>query len=123
MIIDNISKYLEYKGLSVSFVEKEIGFSNGTLSKPIKENKTIKTNTLEKFLSHFGDLNPMWLITGEGDMLIESVSSEPQSVYAMRTDHLVPDVQQIPLFDDYEAIAGLTPVYLNKSDKKPNSYI
>jgi len=70
MIVENISKYLKIKELKVSAVEREIGVSNGTLSKPIKDNKTIKTDTLEKFLSIYTDINTYWLFTGQGEMLL-----------------------------------------------------
>ena len=43
----------------------EIGVSNGTLSKPFNAKTTIKTNTLEKFLITYKDINPGWLLTGE----------------------------------------------------------
>lgn len=70
MIVKNISKYLKNKGVRVSAAEREIGVSNGTLSKPIKDNKTIKTDTLEKFLNKYNDINTYWLFTGQGEMLL-----------------------------------------------------
>lgn len=80
MIINNISKFLNEKGFSVSFAEKKIGISNGSLSKPIKDNKTIKTDTLEKFLISFPEINPNWLLTGEGKMLKEIKPYVPSSL-------------------------------------------
>ena len=81
MIIKNIALYLKFKGLAVSFVEKEINVSNGTLSKPIANNKTIKTDTLEKFLNKYTDINKNWLLTGNGEMLTtdKKVSKENDS--------------------------------------------
>lgn len=68
-IVERLKEYLDYKGVSPSFAEMEIGVSNGTLSKPFNAKTTIKTNTLEKFLITYKDINPGWLLTGEGSMV------------------------------------------------------
>jgi len=82
MIINNISTYLKHKGYTISMAEKKISLANGTLSKAIKDNNTIKTDTLEKFLLAFDDINPEWLLTGKGEMLKSNIFSEPQAGYA-----------------------------------------
>lgn len=68
-IVKRLSQYIEHKGISVSVAEKEIGISNGSLSKPFKSNTTIKTDALEKFLKTYIDINPNWLLNGSGSML------------------------------------------------------
>ncbi|TDS50720.1 S24 family peptidase [Myroides indicus] len=68
-IVTKLKQYLEHKEIAISYAEKEIGVSNGTLSKPFKNNTTIKTDTLEKFLNKYSDINPEWLLTGKGEML------------------------------------------------------
>lgn len=68
-IVKRLSQYIEHKGISVSVAEKEIGISNGSLSKPFKSNTTIKTDALEKFLKTYIDINPNWLLNGAGSML------------------------------------------------------
>lgn len=67
-IVERLKMYIDFKGLSVSIAEKEIGVSNATLSKPFKAKTTIKTDTLEKFLSTYSDINPDWLLNGVGLM-------------------------------------------------------
>lgn len=68
-IVNRLKEYLDYKSISVSVAEKEINISNASLSKPFKNNTAIKTDTLEKFLITYSDINPVWLITGKGSML------------------------------------------------------
>jgi phage repressor protein C with HTH and peptisase S24 domain len=72
-IVERLRKYLDFTSVSVSNAEKLLNLSNGTLSKPFKSKTTIKTDTLEKFLNHFIDISPEWLITGNGEMLRESI--------------------------------------------------
>lgn len=70
-IVERLKQYIDFKGIAVSSAERDIGVSNATLSKPFKSKTTIKTDTLEKFLIHYNDINPIWLLTGEGDMIKE----------------------------------------------------
>lgn len=74
-IVFKIKQYLDHKGIATSAAEKEIGVSNGTLSKPFKANTTIKTNTLKKFLRKYNDINTEWLLTGKGEMLKREILS------------------------------------------------
>jgi len=90
-IVERIGEYIEFKGLKVSRVESSINVSNGTLSKPIANNKSIKTETLEKFLSfpEYSDINLQWLFTGEGSVIINErnyhIVAEEQLQYANLT--------------------------------------
>lgn len=68
-IVEKLKKYIDFKGIPVSIAEKEIGVSNSSLSKPFKAKTTIKTDTLEKFLFFYSDINPEWLLTGKGSMI------------------------------------------------------
>lgn len=68
-IVERLRKYIEFKGIPVSIAERDIGVSNSSLSKPFKSGTTIKTDTLEKFLSFYRDINPTWLLTGSETML------------------------------------------------------
>lgn len=61
-IVEKLKEYLDNKGIAVSVAEKEIGLSNGSLSKPFNSGTTIKTDTLEKFLIHYADINSDWLL-------------------------------------------------------------
>lgn len=119
MIVRNIGEYLKTKGITPSSCEQKIGVSNGTLSKPLKQNTTIKTNTLEKFLNSYTDINPTWLFTGKGDMLIKS--EEETKVYSLRTDHNIND-QSIPLYN-LEATAGVVSLFNDSNDVEPIDYL
>ena len=105
MIVNRIKEYLENKGIPINRAEKEVGLSTGSLSKPISGGKTIKTNTLEKFLNKYNDINPEWLLTGTGEMLKSAEPEQNMRVFKQRTDRLV-EHQEIPLYD-FEATAGI----------------
>lgn len=65
MIVDRILQIIEYKGINKSKFYKETGLSNGFLDKV----KDIGVSKLEYILNSYPDINPEWLLTGNGEML------------------------------------------------------
>lgn len=76
-IVKRLKIFVEYLEESIRQIEIEIGVSNGTLSKPFKTGKGITTDTLEKFINRYDELNPIWLIKERGNMIL---SIEEQSM-------------------------------------------
>jgi len=68
--IQRIKQYIDFKGLTVSSFEKSTGMSNGSFSCQLKNNKTIGVDKLENILRTYPELNPEWLLTGKGTMLL-----------------------------------------------------
>ena len=58
--------FLKYLNIGQTAFERQVGLSNGYIS---KVKKSIGTQQLEKIFSKFTDLNSRWLLTGEGEML------------------------------------------------------
>ena len=65
MVKENISRFIDYKGISKYKFYKETGLSNGALDKK----GTIGVDKCELILSTYEDLNAEWLITGKGSMI------------------------------------------------------
>lgn len=63
---ERIIQFIDYKGISVQRFEKEVGLSNAAVS---KMGDNTRRTTIDKISNHFPDLNPNWLLTGEGEML------------------------------------------------------
>ncbi|MPM94891.1 hypothetical protein SDC9_142040 [bioreactor metagenome] len=113
-IVAKLEEYLHFKNIPVATAEREVGLSNASLSKPFKAKTTIKTDTLEKFLSAYNDINPMWLMDLSPEMLLKSENghvNEPMKVYsAKKTKEAIIGIQEVPLYD-LEATAGLTELF------------
>lgn len=78
-IIDRLDKYMLLKDLNDNQITVNCGLSVGLLGKARKEGNDIGKKAIEKMLSFYQDLNNVWLLTGEGEMLKESENNLLQS--------------------------------------------
>lgn len=68
--IHRIKDIIDHYRLAVSAFEKRIGVSNNSIQVAIKRNASVKDDVLNKVLNSFEQINPLWLLTGKGNMLI-----------------------------------------------------
>ena len=123
MVSERLGQYIDVKGISYYAFENSIDASRGSISKAVKEGKSIGSNVLEKILAVYADLNPVWLLTGNGNMFLNNVEVQPEAIktYRLKTDKNI-DSQQIPLYD-LEAVAGLVPLFANNNALTPADHI
>lgn len=88
--IDRFYEYLAEKSLKPTVVEKEIGLSNGYLSAQKKRSADMGEGMMLKVIDYFRDINPMWLLTGEGSMLRTEQRQQASQV----------EVQPVPSTDE-----------------------
>ena len=65
---DRIREFIKFKNISVREFERICNFSNGYIN-GIRQ--TIMPNKMSAISLKFPDLNPGWLLTGEGEMLLD----------------------------------------------------
>jgi hypothetical protein len=109
--LKRIKQYIDYKGITNQKFEKEVGFSNGAFSSQLKKNKTIGVDKLENILTSYTEINPEWLLTGEGAMLKKNKESKEH------IDHK----KGVPYYD-----VDFTASFLeieNSHQSQPDSYI
>jgi hypothetical protein len=60
----------------------DAGLSTGLIGKSIKTNSGLNSETIEKILLTYQDLNAQWFVTGKGEILLEAdnKSNPPQIV-------------------------------------------
>ncbi|WP_343622830.1 S24 family peptidase [Flavobacterium lindanitolerans] len=124
MVSERVGEYMAKKGISYYAFENSIGASRGSISKAVKEGKSIGSQVLEKIISIYTDLNPTWLLTGQGNIFVDNeeiLNNKQIEMYRLKTDSFVEN-QQIPLYD-IEAVAGLVPLFQDSKSQDPIDHI
>lgn len=124
MVSERVGQYLEKKGISYYAFENSLGASRGSISKAVKEGKSIGSNVLETIMNTYPDINPNWLLTGQGEMFVANedfLVNRQMEAFPLKTDNSIEN-QQIPLYD-IEAVAGLVPLFSGKGNQTPLDYI
>lgn len=80
MILERLKEYIDYKGITIAKFEKSIGMSNASFGKSLKTGGAIGTDKLENILRVYPDINPIWLLKGIGEMIIndQEPDQEPE---------------------------------------------
>jgi len=73
--IDRFSMYMEAKQLNDNQVTRDCGLSVGLLNQARKGKSDLGTKAIDKILNKYQDLSKVWLLTGEGTMLVENSAS------------------------------------------------
>lgn len=124
MVSERLGQYLDKKNISFYAFENSLNAGRGSISKAVKEGKSIGSNMLENILSLYNDLNPTWLLTGEGEMFTsnnEVLINKSIDAFRLKTDNDL-DHQQIPLYN-IEAVAGLVPLFQDSKAQEPIDHI
>ncbi|MDT8347987.1 MAG: S24 family peptidase [Flavobacteriaceae bacterium] len=117
-IKQRILHYAENKGYSKRKIYVDTGISNGTLDKK----SGLSEDSIEKFCSTYKEVNPTWLLTGEGEMLrvdekrnmqkmwhnkstTKSTTFSPKTKSVENVVQLQEDINGIPLIP-IDAMAG-----------------
>lgn len=95
--IERFDKYMAFKGLNDNKVTVDLGFSNGTIGKSRKEGRDLSDRVVAKILDFYQDLNRVWLLTGEGDMLNSSGHAIGGVYSASQKDEEVSLVDYVPV--------------------------
>ncbi len=107
-ISDRIALIIKNEGMSTRAFEQQIGCSNGVISKCINKGTDISSQWVSKIIETYPDIDPKWLLTGEGSMLqtVES-KGEPTANRYVETAHHVSEgsSEGIPLLP-ISAMAG-----------------
>ncbi|KAA1244495.1 hypothetical protein [Aquimarina sp. RZ0] len=85
-ILDRVIAYAAHLGISLRSFSLSIGASAGYLHRLQSANSNIGGDFIEKIIQLYTELNPTWLVTGEGDMLKEGYSVEENGEQYGRKD-------------------------------------
>jgi hypothetical protein len=83
--ISRLAQYLDYKHKSLREAEGDLGIGNGRIGKMIKNATAVNQLLSEKILHTYGEINPIWWETGEGNMLkvVSKEKKQPSNAIAI----------------------------------------
>lgn len=95
--VSRLKEYMHEKGLNDNKLTIMAGLSVGLLGKVWSGQSKMSLTTIEKILQACPDLNPYWLLTGEGDMLKEGhTTSKANDTTYKATDYNRKAAKNIP---------------------------
>lgn len=68
-ISDRIKQFIDYKKITINKFSDSVGTSNSYFNKLIKNGTTIGSDKIENILQAYPEINPIWLVTGKGEMI------------------------------------------------------
>ncbi|TYP73444.1 hypothetical protein [Aquimarina intermedia] len=86
-ILDRVIIFAEYLGYSLRSFSLSIEASPGYLHRLQSSNSNIGGDFIERIIATYEQLNPLWLLTGKGDMLLETHAigvNESEALYGKR---------------------------------------
>lgn len=78
--IERIDQFRQHKGISLNAFDASIGRPSGYTGKQIRSSGSVGSDILETILRTYKEINPGWLISGDGPMLKpnpDQVSEKP----------------------------------------------
>ena len=109
--MQRFSLYMELKSLNDNQVTKECGLSKGLIGQARTGKSDLGAKAVDKISSTYTDLNRVWLLTGEGEMLNTPSAPVPKEKRGALT-------QTVQYFPEVEATGGHMDLY---EDRKENS--
>ena len=109
-VIDRLDKWMDYADKNDNRVTVECGLAVGLLNKARSGKSDVGKKAIEKILNKYQDINAVWLLTGEGNMLN---SSKKIQTYDLKSDEKR-TLRQVPIYN-LEATAGFKAIYQDYS--------
>jgi hypothetical protein len=126
--IERIAMYLQFRAITPHSFERKIHLSNGYFSKQTKNLGSVGSDILVKIHDNYPDLNMLWVLTGEGEMILDEIADNQISKvneFSNRYESenrklktLESDVEKLNVvLKDKEKIIGLYEFMLNGNNK------
>jgi phage repressor protein C with HTH and peptisase S24 domain len=106
-IKSRVVEVLKFKEINVNRASKKLCIPQRTLNRQVNEDGNISMDLLYALLDHFPEISPLWLLLGEGEMLLDSARQK---------------VASIPYYNDLPLSAGYRDAF-DPGRENPTSYI
>ncbi|RZF62487.1 S24 family peptidase [Sphingobacterium corticibacterium] len=114
-----LDRVIQYFGLNVNSFAREIGLNRAERLYQIKKgNYAISKNLVSIIVKRFPEVNDIWLLTGEGQMLTSGAGLAKIPLYNIGLDAFGDDLSTLPVTDelDIPVLAGSDFAFVNPGD-------
>lgn len=117
-IFTRFDKYMTLKGLNDNQVTMQCDLAVGLLSQARKGKSDLGKKSIDKILNRYQDINRVWLLTGEGQMLNTIQDMDISDMERTVKERLVMFIKNRGLSQKrFEAMVGLSNGYVNNISK------
>ena len=102
-----VAELFRYKKINVNRASVMLGMPQRTLNRQVNEDGNVGIDLVYALLDSFPEISPVWLLFGEGSMLIEENAM---------------DVCSVPFYDDLPVSAGYRDAF-DPGRERPSSFI
>lgn len=100
--IERIAMYLKFRNINPHSFEKKIKLSNGYFSKQLRHLGSVGSDILIKVHDHYPDLNILWVLIGEGQMICEGWVGDHTQVGQFASNYMMESGKLKLLEEDLE---------------------
>jgi phage repressor protein C with HTH and peptisase S24 domain len=75
-VLKRINKIAENEQLTITSLEAKLGASKGVLSRALSKNTDIQAKWLTKLVENYPQYSPLWILTGDGSMMMSKTKKE-----------------------------------------------
>ncbi|WP_209400868.1 hypothetical protein [Pseudozobellia sp. WGM2] len=113
--IKRIELIITHYKTNISSFEKKVGLSNNSIGAVIRRKTSVKDETLNSILHAYPDIDPTWLLIGEGNMLKSetSLQSNPNKMVLSDfsdleiTEYIAQNLNRFKSFATFRIVVGL----------------
>lgn len=102
--LQRLAKFADSQEISRRKFELSIGMSVGHMEKNLKKNSSLGTNYIESVLNIYPNLNPAWLLTGKGQMLLNPEKQPSENTEIDGGKHLITKQKALTGSENYKPL-------------------
>lgn len=118
---ERILQFIEYKGISKQAFFKETGLKRGFLDAD-KLQTSIPDTFIATIIASYPEINPLWLILGEGSM-IKDEYSDTDKTRDKEGKNTITSKSLIPFYDNINTIGGINDCVATTDAVNPSEWI